>query len=183
MLASAARFLLLLFLLLLPTTPGQAGYSEAEVKAAFLVNFGRFVEWPAAAAPLARQELRIGIMGNNPFGPALGPLASQTVAGVPVRFARISTLKEAARCHILYLSPSLGPKVRRILRGLEGRPVLTVSDKKGFLEEGGAIELMTIEQHIRFAINLEECGQHGMKVSSRLLELARYVIMPKEEQK
>ncbi len=172
---------ILLFLLLLSPVTVQANYNDAEIKAAFLVNFGRFVQWPEASTPRTAQELRIGIMGRDPFGPALASFATQTVSGVPIRFLPVSTMKEASSCHILYLSPSLRRRAARILRGLEGKPVLTVSDMKGFLEMGGCIELMTIDRHIRFAVNLKTCQQQHLRPSAHLLELARYVVMPKEE--
>ncbi|TYO98967.1 uncharacterized protein DUF4154 [Geothermobacter ehrlichii] len=175
-------WLLLLALVLFPGPPPvHAGFSEIEVKAAFLFNFAHFTEWPPATAPVARGELVIGIMGKDPFGPALRRFRGKTVGGVPVRIRRISTPEEARRCHILYLSPSLKHRTRALVGLLQESPVLTVSDMQGFLERGGCIELMQIDHHIRFAVNLDRCRSAGLILRSNLLELARYVIMPEED--
>ncbi len=173
--------LLTLTLGLFPGGSAHAGFSENEIKAAFLFNFAHFTQWPGDRAPAARGELVIGIMGKNPFGPALRLFRDKTLGGIPVHIRKVSTPEEARRCHILYLSPSLRHRVRALIKRLDGSPVLTVSDMQGFLERGGCIELIKIEQHIRFAVNLVRCRAAGLTLSSRLLELARYVIMPKED--
>jgi hypothetical protein len=173
-------FFLTLFAGLLAAGPATAQYSAIEVKAAFLFNFAKFTAWPDAHKPDSTGELVVGIMGKNPFGPALQKFHDTQVDGNEVRIRTVSTLEEARSCHILFIAASEENRLSRIFQELHQEGILTVSDIKGFAAGGGMIELLMIDQRIRFIVNLAAARKANLTLSSQLLNLARQVIMPQE---
>jgi hypothetical protein len=150
-----------------------AEFSAPQVKTAFLYNFAKFVAWPAAAFSTADAPLVLGILGPDPVGAAAGQsLAGKTVRGRRLEVRSVSGMEEAKGCHILFLGAAHLPSLARIHAGLRQSHVLTVSDIEHFAEGGGGIGLTTVEQKIRFEINLETMRQAGLVVSSQLLTLA-----------
>jgi len=148
---------------------------EYQVKAAFLYNFAKFVEWPAEL--LANDpSFVIGLLGEDPFGPLLDEaVAGKTVRDKRIVVKRFSRLEDAAGAHILFISDSEAGNVSRIVKGLSRTPVLTVSDIERFAERGGMVQLETEQNRVRFAINVAAVERAGLKPSSQLLKLARIV--------
>ena len=151
----------------------RAGRFEAPVKAAFLYHFARFVEWPAEPAGRPSREFTIGILGENPFGSSLeSAVAGKTVGGRPLVVRRASNVAEARRYEIVFVGLE-GEELTRALDGLRGAPVLTVGDADGFVRQGGIVSFARDENHVRLEINSDAARAAGLKVSSRLLSLAR----------
>lgn len=149
----------------------QAPPSEYQLKAAFLLNFARYAEWPA----LPPGALRICLLGRDPFGAALGALEHRQVQGREIKVVLLGSVSQATTCQVLFISDSEERRSATLLRSLEGFPVLTVSDMEGFVDEGGAIGFVLVDDRIRFDINNAVIQREGMKLSAQLLRLARRV--------
>jgi hypothetical protein len=174
----AGIFLALAGLLLCAVTPAAAQDSVAEyqVKAAYLFNFLKFVEWPedSFADPLA--PIVIGVVGDDPFGSALPQVTmGKTVQGRDLVIHLYKAGENLHGAHILFISASEKKKLPAILAGLHGSSVLTVSDFAGFLDAGGMIQFMSENDRVRFGINADAAGRARLKVSSKLLSLAKVV--------
>jgi uncharacterized protein DUF4154 len=159
-----------------PQGLAQDSPSVYQVKAAYLFNFAKFVEWPeeAFADPLA--PIVIGIVGDDPFGDALPQVVSgKTVQGRDLIIRKYRAGEDLRGSHILFISASEKKRLPQILSSLHGSCVLTVADMDGFLEEGGMILLVSEENRVRFAINADAANQAKLKLSSKLLSLARAV--------
>lgn len=153
----------------------QSPASEYQIKAAFLYNFAKFIEWPAGAPVSDAQTFTIGILGQDPFGPDIAVIEGKPVKGKSLRIVRGPTLDELKGCQVLFIGTTSGAEFQRILNHLKGRPVLTVGESAGFASQGGMIQLMTVENKVRFEINAEVAEKAGLKISSHLLRLARIV--------
>ncbi|MCD6049875.1 MAG: YfiR family protein, partial [Verrucomicrobia bacterium] len=131
-----------LFLCWLMLTPfmAKAQSKEYQVKAAFLLNFTKFVEWQAAALPEGPEPFCIVILGDDPFGQTLdATLQGETVKGHKMVIHRVQRLSDVKECHLLFISKSEKGRVSAILTELKDRPVLTVSEVDDFAERGGHI--------------------------------------------
>jgi hypothetical protein len=151
--------------------------SEYQLKAAFLFNFAKFVEWPPEAFAEVRSPLVIGILGKNPFGDGLErTIHGKAISSRPLIFKPISDPAEATNCHVLFISTSEKARMPEILQGLRGASVLTVGETDHFTEDGGMIGFVLVTTQegnkIRFRINDEAARNAGLKISSKLLSLA-----------
>jgi len=156
-----------------------AEFSAPQVKAAFLYNFAKFVDWPAGAFATERSPLVLGVLGQDPVGDAATELlAGKTVKGRPLEIRSVSSPEEAIRCHLLFISSTELSLLDRTLPALQRHSVLTVSDGERFAELGGVIGLMTVDQRIRFEINAQAARDAGLEISSQLLSLATTVHGP-----
>ncbi len=176
----AGRRLATSFLLILLTAAVALAQSSApteyQVKATWLLNFLQFTEWPAAAFTNANTPIRIGVLGDDPFGAVL----DQTVQGetinnrklVVLRSRRVEDLKD---CQLLFISKSEKPRLPEILRGLESTSVLTVSETESFARIGGIINFYLEGKKVRFEINAAAARRKGIKISSQVLDLAKPV--------
>ena len=141
---------------------------EYEVKAAFLYNFTKFVEWPDDSGT----DRRICVLGADPFGSALEVLAGRVTRGKTVEILRLDSVGEAARCHVLFISSSVGHDLGTILDALSSDSILTVGETGRFAERGGMIALDTYKNRIRLRINLEATVRADLDLSSHLVRLA-----------
>jgi hypothetical protein len=152
---------------------GAQSVNEYEVKAAFLYKFANFVEWPPESATLPGC---IAIVGQDPFGTALDEVVKgKSVNGRSFLVKRFKSDLDAARCHIVFISASEQGRVHPILDRLRGISTLTVSDIPGFCQDGGMIGFEVVDQKVRFAINPDAAERAGLKVSSKLLSVAKIV--------
>ena len=132
----------------------QAKPTEYGVRAAYLSNFGRFVEWPVRAAASERDPFYICVLGQDPFGPLLdAALRGEAIGGAPMAARRVTGAADTANCRIVYLIPSKDTPVRSLLAALAGSNVLTVSDAPGFTQQGGMIQFVLDGNRVRFEIN------------------------------
>jgi hypothetical protein len=149
---------------------------EYELKAAFLFNFAKFVEWPEAARPQAGAPFRIGIVGKDPSGGTLQTgLIGKTVLGAPIVVEVIERHEQALGCHMLFVPASERDLEAEVLKAVKGRPILTVGEREGFLLSGGLFNFYTEEKKIRLELDNESTRAAGLTVSSKLLRLARIV--------
>jgi hypothetical protein len=149
--------------------------SEYQVKAAFLLNFGKFVEWPAESFADDR-GLQICVLGEDPFGEALEQtLAGRSVGRREVQPRRVGSPGAARSCEIVFVSRSERARMDEIIATLRGAPVLLVGEVERFARRGGMINFIEVDQKIRFEINEEAAKQAGLRISSQLLKLATIV--------
>jgi hypothetical protein len=173
--ALAMRRLVLIGLLIAfgCTSFAQEGPSEYQVKAAFLYNFAKFVEWPPGAFPDTNSPIVLGILGKNVFGSDLEKtIRDRKVNNHPFVFKTITSAAEATNCHILFISPSEKDECTKIVNALHNATVLTVSETDGFIKAGGMINFTFEDTKVRFQINDEAAKKAGLKISSKLLSLA-----------
>ncbi|MDE2060093.1 MAG: YfiR family protein [candidate division NC10 bacterium] len=146
---------------------------EYQVKAAFLYQFIKFVEWPPQA--LRNSTIIIGVLGESPVSDALTAIEGQEVKGRTVVVKRFKGLADLEFAHVLFLSPEAAGRLKEIWNRLAGSGTLVVSDVEGFARSGGTINFIRVENKIRFEINLEAAERAHLKISSQLLKLARIV--------
>jgi hypothetical protein len=152
-----------------------AASGEYLVKAAFLYNFAKFVDWPPSAFKNDSAPLTLCILGRDPFGEALDSIRDKTVKGRPLSIRRISRVEDAGECHILFISPSEKGDLKQVLNALKNAAVLTVSEIEGFGNSGGMINFVMAEKKVQFEINPDAAHRGGLRISSQLLKLARIV--------
>jgi YfiR/HmsC-like len=163
-----------LILLLLLVLPAGAQELEYPLKAAFLFNFVKFVEWPADAFAGERSPLAICVYGTDPFGDTLDNVVrGETVGERGLIVQRPDALEDLRDCHVLFVSRSERSRLPEVLSRVQGAPVLTVGDTDGFLKAGGVINFVLEENKVRFQINPEAAERSQLKISSKLLRLAK----------
>ncbi|HTX37431.1 MAG TPA: YfiR family protein [Bryobacteraceae bacterium] len=146
---------------------------EYEVKAAFLLNFAKFVEWPAGAFADSGAPLAICILGKDPFGRVIDDLVQgETVSGRKLVVRRISELPAQQACQILFTQES-GKDATKTLSALHN--VLTVGEGANFVHDGGIIGFVIESRRVRFDISQGAANAAGLKLSSKLLSVARAI--------
>ncbi|QQS55390.1 MAG: YfiR family protein [Candidatus Competibacteraceae bacterium] len=160
---------------LLGSATWASRFDEYAVKAAYLYNFAKFVEWPPEVFSATDSPLVICIAGDNPFGTALEALRDKVVEGRPVEVRHIPTATGLDRCNVVFIGRAEQRRLKTVLAELARLPILTVSDIGGFAQAGGMIGLFETEQRIRFNINIMAARQANLKLSSQLLKLATIV--------
>jgi hypothetical protein len=146
---------------------------EYEVKAAFLLNFAKFVEWPAQAFTSPSQPIGICVLGQNPFGSSLAEVVEgNQVAGRAFMTRQISEAGEAAGCHIVFLGASERKRLGLLLVQFGQLPLLTVGETDDFLPSGGVVCFKVQGGRVRFEIDEAAAGRAGLRISSKLLSLA-----------
>lgn len=164
---------------LLLSSPSRADQPAEEyaVKAAYLYNFAKFVEWPADVFASKNSPITLCIVGSHPFGQALDTIIDKTIRDRRLKVRNLSHNRAVAHhnCHILYINDSEKEHVEELLAATAYSPVLTISDIRGFADAGGMIGLVKIGQRIRFEINVLAVRQANLDISSQLLKLARII--------
>jgi hypothetical protein len=149
---------------------------EYQVKAAYLFNFGQFVEWPAAAYASPTAPFVIGILGDDPFGNILDEVVrGESLKGHPLAIRRFRKPDEIADCNILFIGRSEAPRLEGILQALRGRHILTVTDVASTESRTAIIVLLTENNRIRMRINVAEARANDLVISSKLLRPAEVV--------
>jgi len=158
-----------------PAAEEAPALTEYDVKAAYLYNFAKFVEWPPPDAEGARRFV-IAVLGDDPFGRTLEEtLAGKTVGDRSFAVRRVSTPEQAEGAQIVFVSASEWARLPHVLRVLDGAGALTVGDMRQFAERGGMIGFRMEGRKVRFDINPEPVERAGLRMSSQLLRLARIV--------
>ncbi|MGB6386609.1 MAG: YfiR family protein [Terriglobales bacterium] len=147
--------------------------TEYEVKATYLYNFSRFVEWPDKITQTQSDSFSICVLGQDPFGPALNAiLADETIAGKSVVAKQIPRPQDAINCRVLFISSSENTRLKQILAMLGDASVLTVSDLPEFTQRGGMVQFILEGSKVRFEVNLATAEHAGLTLSSELLKVA-----------
>jgi hypothetical protein len=152
---------------------GQAAKAtESQVKAAYLANFGRFVEWPSKRTDAKDPSFNICVLGQDPVGADLdAAVIGETIGRARLAAKKILRPEEAADCRVLFIASEDGHR-KEIPAGLETLSVLTVSDMPEFMRRGGMVQFLLDGNKVRFEVNLEATDRVGLKLSSELLKLA-----------
>jgi len=141
-----------------------------------MLNFGKFVTWPASAVPARLEAFSICVLGEDPFGAVLdSTVRGEKIESRPVLVRGIRTSREATNCNILYISRSEQSQVRKIASSLDKSGVLTVSDSSDFIAQGGAIQFTLSGNRVRFEVNVDAAQDAGLGLSSELLKVASSV--------
>ncbi len=147
--------------------------AEYYIKAAFVFNFAKFVEWPPTAFPNTSSPIVIGILGENPFQDELEQtIRDKTLNNRPLVIKQFASLGESTNCHILFISTSEKKRLPEIFEAVRGTSVLTVGETDRFIETGGMVNLVHEGSKIRFQINEPVAKSAGLKISSKMLSLA-----------
>jgi YfiR/HmsC-like len=148
--------------------------NEYQVKAAFLYNFAKFVDWPAESFADSSAPLIIGVVGTDPFGRALDEaINGKSVSGRQLTVRRLKWGQNLRGCHVLFISSSERQRLPQIMQSLRGSSVLTVGDVEEFIQQGGIINFILEASKVRFEINSRVADQAGLKISSKLLQLGK----------
>lgn len=143
---------------------------EYPVKAAFLYQFGSFVEWPGGAPRGSDGLVQICVVGRDPFGPMLERVVrGQTIGGRAIAIRRMSAIAPASGCHIVYLGGSADQPVAAAARATVNEPVLTVAEAAA---PGVVVQFVVRANRVRFRIDTRAANARGLRVSSKLLQLA-----------
>ncbi len=149
---------------------------EYQVKAVFLSNFAKFVTWPEATLPTDTTPLSICVLGEDPFSGKLNTiLKGSSVKGRSLEVRYYQTVEKTKDCQVVFVSHSEKERLADICSFLKEYPILTVSDIKDFVRNGGMIEFYTLENRVHFFINPQTLKGSGLQVSSRLLQVANIV--------
>jgi len=169
-------FVCLMAVALFAPAGGWAAPSEYQVKAVFLYNFSRFVEWPASAFAGPDAPFVVGVFGHDPFGADLDEIVrGETAAGRPLIVRRVRTAAEAAACQILFIHQSEDKHIAEVVDALDHRSTLTVSDVDGTSQQGVMIRLVTEKGRVRLRVNVESARAAQLTISSNLLRSAEIV--------
>lgn len=146
---------------------------ENDVKAAFLFNFTKFVDWPEAAFEGTSDPLRMCVVADAAFTASVDRIiAGETVRGRPLRRV-VPDASELPRCHVLYVGTAETDQADKLLSSVGRAPVLTVGETSRFMAHGGAIAFVVVNGRVRFDVHLRNAERAGLTISSKLLRVAR----------
>jgi hypothetical protein len=152
--------------------------TEYRVKAVYIYNFGKFVQWPAGTAlEGAENGFPICVLGPDPFGSTLDEIVKgESIEGQPLVTRRIDRVESTDGCRILFISAMPKERLIMTLQTLQSKPVLTVSDMPDFCNRGGMIQFVMQADKVRFEVNLPPAEKAGLTLSSQLLKVATSVL-------
>jgi hypothetical protein len=165
-------------LALAPSLAGASdGASEYEVKAAFLFNFAKYVEWPEGTFAGPTDRIVICVLGENPFGTLLENIVKdKRVNGRELAVRETGSVSATAGCQVVFIAATERQRVDEILRMLAAQPVLTVGDAESLADRGVILGLTLSEKRVRFEANLNAARRARLKLSSQLLKIAARLI-------
>ncbi|MBR3568476.1 MAG: YfiR family protein [Salinivirgaceae bacterium] len=172
---------LIAFATVFMTMTAAAQYSEYEVKAAYIFNFAKFIEWPANY--IDGDTLYLCVYKNDPFGIILEKtMIGRKANGKDWKIRRIASLAETDKCHMLFLSDIKQHEALQVIKSIGNKPIVTIGDELGFLcEIGGTINFLPQFSERQFEINKDVANDIGLKISPKLLLLAK-IISTKEDE-
>ena len=144
---------------------------EYQLKAAYLLNFARFIYWPEKVVATA-ENFNICVIGGNPFGDSLDQLSNKKIKNKNIKVTYPEKYIQEDRCHIVYLSQSKDSAYKETINNIGNDIVLTVSDIDGFTSNGGMIGFVRVKNKIKFEINVDKSIKSNIKYRSQLLEVA-----------
>lgn len=160
------------------------GARAGKVKAVFLYNFIKFVEWPEGRSPVSSHKVDICIMGENSFGSSLDVLKSGLSGKMDVNILSDVSPSAAGNCHVLFISRGADADIGSVLATARKKSVLTVSEMEAFADKGGIIEMKTVQKSvglfssnkINLRINVKAAEAAQLRINAQLLEIAAEVI-------
>jgi hypothetical protein len=150
---------------------------EYPLKALYLYNFGSYIEWPRNAFADERAPFTIGVLGPSPLIESLQQIAvSKTIGGRKIQVSRFENVNQIGSCQMLFVPASIPLANQRLaIAAVKGRPVLLVGETPGFAKDGGGMNFFVQANKIRFEVNLDATKEQQLKVSSKLLAIAKIV--------
>lgn len=170
------RVIFVLAAWVLALAPGARGEAprEYQLKAAFIYNFVQFVEWPAGTFPDGHTPLVLATVGDDPFQGALDKaVGGKTVGGRPLAVKHFARVADVQGCQVLFIGTGQEEQLAAVLQRLGNAPVLTVGESDGFVRGGGMVRFYEEDNRLRFEVNPNAAARTGLRISSRLLRLAR----------
>jgi hypothetical protein len=150
--------------------------SETQIKAAFIYNFTKFIEWPEESFPGKGKPIVIGILGETPLTAELGVIVTdRKVNGRPIVVKSVRTAEDLAPLQVLFVSAADDAAFGELAPAIAGNALLTVGESPGFAAANGAIVFVRLDGKLRFEINLPAAEQAGLKISGELQKLAATV--------
>jgi len=166
-----------LFMLIAVHALAQDRAAEVQIKAAFLYKFGDFVQWPPAAFARPDAPFVIGVLGADEVAAVLDTLAAdRTVQGRPIAVRRLRRGDSAAGVHVLFIGQAESTRLAEALAAVRGHPVLIVTETENALAAGSMINFVPEESRVRFDVALPSAERGQLKISARLLSVARRVV-------
>jgi hypothetical protein len=157
------------------TRAEEPEFSEYDIKAGFMYNFPKFVEWPGDTFSDANKAITLCIVGTDPFGKALGAIDNKTVQNRRLEIKYTARSKDLKMCSILFISGSEKESVPQILEMLKGAATLTIGDTRGYAQQGVMINFVMEQNKVGFEINTESARRAKLTISSKLLKLAKMI--------
>ncbi len=174
----AVKLAIALLLLLYWQNPsGGQAISDSQVKAAYLYNFAKLVEWPPTDFASPEAPIRFCILNDPAFESELNHIViGKNISGRPLTVVEVPDAEKSRGCQILFINASHEKHLQQILASLQNTSVLTVGESKGFVEQGGIINFINQNDRVQFQVNDKAAKQAGIHISSRLLVVAKLVI-------
>ncbi len=149
---------------------------EYQVKAAYMYNLAKFVDWPAQVFDGPVQPIVFCVLGQTPLSPALrDTLSGKVVDRRPLVFRQLSDSKQADKCQVLFISSADKKQMRQTLEEIKSLPVLTVGEAEDFTDQGGVVRFLLDAGRVRLEFNLDAADCAKLRVSAKLLGLAKTV--------
>ena len=146
------------------------------IKAAFIYNFTKFVVWPPQGSNSNAESFNVCILGDDRLTAAANTIQGKPVQGKVLQIKTISNAEENSECEVIFLAISDTEQLQRALEAIKGTRVLSVGCRNDFVDNGGIIGMFVENNKVRFDINALAADENGLKINSRLLELANRVI-------
>jgi len=146
--------------------------SEPQLESAYLVNFLKYVEWPASN----RSTTTICLFGRDTLGSFLSAHEGRMISGKELRIRRVNSPDDMPNCQLVYIPEVEEARIGAMLRWTHGLPILTASNAEGFARSGGGIELLSNGGRMQFIVNADSLSRHGLTPSSQMMRLAYRVI-------
>jgi len=153
---------------------------EYQVKALFLYNFINFVDWPAESSINSSPTINVCVIGEDPFENALDEIENKTVKGKKLAIKFYRSYDEPKGCHLLFIPASGKRHTAHILKSVREANVLTVGDTEESARQGSVIGFYIEQRKVRFTVNIEAAKRAGLKISAKLLKLAKIIKVPED---
>ncbi len=170
-----SRFTFVFAALIFSSWQSHAESPEYQLKAAFLYNFAKFIEWPADAFSSESSPINICITGQESFGSTLDAVTRKTAQNRQIAVKRLPKDGDTKGCHITYFGELEVKKFHELLTASVDRPMLTIGDGSNFLDAGGIIELVSSDNRVQFEVNLDGLKRANIQLNPQLMKLAKSV--------
>lgn len=172
----------LLFLAMATQSPGIQSITEDQIKADYLFNFAKFIEWPADAFPAPEAPLDFCTLGHSPVVDDIDTsVRGKSIGDHTIVVKHLHAVEEMKDCQLVFLAAGANKQEQKLIQSAKGAPLLLVSEIPGFSHAGGTIELIMEDGKLLFEVNLKAAESAHLKISSKLLTMAR--ITPSDEQR
>ena len=145
--------------------------TETQLKAAYLVNFLKYVEWPGT-----RTTINLCLFGRDSLGPYLAAYEGRQIGGRELHIRKVSSPEQLVDCQELFIPDTEEARFAAVMRWVDKQAILTVSDAEAFTRDGGAIALIRSEGRLQFDVNMDALVRAGLRASPQMLRLARQII-------